>query len=379
MKQTKRILASLLCVILLFSVFAVMSAAEDKDYYSFSDADPETLDMIYNPSNYEREFELDGLMVTLNKGKAVDKDDLLGSAQRLLPEVTLTNVRDLTNYNSTTDPNLKRVILSISFEERTKQGVIDLIDALKYNPNVSYSRPNYRYYAADETPLNIGNPLENRYVGGKMCVVVTVPYGDQIEDKVDHFELLNESGAKIKIIETAMELFDKAPIFPGVIGYQGYGKNADFSESNRFAVFCLYFTVLTPSKENEVRTFTLRAITESGEPYESDIYTNFSYTVRPEANAKAVRSASFESETVEKGQPVLATVSTGSQVKSINIYNEKNAKMGKSLISKTQNPDGSRDWTYSMTIGTAGENRTFTAIADGDAETATAMSITVTK
>lgn len=81
------------------------------------------------------------------------------------------------------------------------------------------------------------------------------------------------------------------------------------------------------------------------------------------ANAYEVVSAKFVDKAVLKNAPTNVTVVTGGKVSKINIQNTNNMNMGKTLVSKTANADGTITWVYSMAIGTAGMKREFNVLA----------------
>lgn len=76
-------------------------------------------------------------------------------------------------------------------------------------------------------------------------------------------------------------------------------------------------------------------------------------------DTRSIASASFKDAAVAKNAPTEVNILTGQQITQINIINESGRKMGKTLVSKVANGNGTIDWAYSMKIGTAGE-RTFT-------------------
>ena len=74
-------------------------------------------------------------------------------------------------------------------------------------------------------------------------------------------------------------------------------------------------------------------------------------------------SAEFLDDSVQVNTPVELEVVTGSAAKKIVIQNENNGKMGATLVARTINSDGTITWTYSMSIGTAGDARQFSVLA----------------
>lgn len=61
--------------------------------------------------------------------------------------------------------------------------------------------------------------------------------------------------------------------------------------------------------------------------------------------------------------PTEVTVVTSNKVASVAIQNASGSDMGKTLVSKTSNTDGTITWKYTIKIGTAGNNRVFYAVS----------------
>lgn len=81
------------------------------------------------------------------------------------------------------------------------------------------------------------------------------------------------------------------------------------------------------------------------------------------ANAYEVISAKFDVKATTTNTPTRIEVVTGGKVSKINIQNTNNMNMGKVLVSKTANADGTITWVYTIAIGTAGEKRDFNVLA----------------
>lgn len=105
-------------------------------------------------------------------------------------------------------------------------------------------------------------------------------------------------------------------------------------------------------------------------------------TVTNPANAYDVISAKFSAQAVNVNAPVNVEIVTGGKVSKIAIQNEKGGGMGKTLLSKTTNSNGTITWVYSIEIGTAGMERTFSVLAgnaSGVYESSQTISIAVVK
>ena len=105
-------------------------------------------------------------------------------------------------------------------------------------------------------------------------------------------------------------------------------------------------------------------------------------TVNDADDAYEVKSMSFSTKAVLVNQEFNATIVTGGRTSAIAIRNEKGANMGKTLVSKTRNADGTITWVYSVKIGTEGINRTLSAYcknAEGEYVSNKSASIAVVK
>ena len=89
-------------------------------------------------------------------------------------------------------------------------------------------------------------------------------------------------------------------------------------------------------------------------------------------NDSGIISADFAKAAVAVNAPVELNVTSGATVSRNSITSDSGRNMGKQLVSRVMNSDGTVDWVYTMTIGTAGANRefdvtpTFTSGAQGD-------------
>lgn len=98
------------------------------------------------------------------------------------------------------------------------------------------------------------------------------------------------------------------------------------------------------------------------------------------ANAYEVISAQFDEKVTFRNTPTNITIVTGGRVSRISIVNTENRTMGKSLVSKTKNDDGTITWVYTTQIGSAGQKRdfkVFAANAEGVFESYKPISIAV--
>lgn len=96
---------------------------------------------------------------------------------------------------------------------------------------------------------------------------------------------------------------------------------------------------------------------ESGMTASCKLYLNASLDT-----ADKIIAADFTKEAVLVNAPAELDVKSGGFVSNISIKNESDKNMGKTLVSKVRNSDGTTDWVYTMTIGTAGENREFNVV-----------------
>lgn len=80
----------------------------------------------------------------------------------------------------------------------------------------------------------------------------------------------------------------------------------------------------------------------------------------------AVNSVSLDRSEAKVNEIFRATVVGSSGSKSLSVTNETGRAMGKALITRTRNTDGTITWVYEMCIGTAGENRTLIFAAAGE-------------
>ena len=73
----------------------------------------------------------------------------------------------------------------------------------------------------------------------------------------------------------------------------------------------------------------------------------------------------FAASSVPKNVPVDVTIETNQLAAIVKIENETGSGIGKTLVSKSTLGSGNFQWVYSVSIGTAGTGRTFTAFAAG--------------
>ena len=121
------------------------------------------------------------------------------------------------------------------------------------------------------------------------------------------------------------------------------------------------------------REFTLIPVSEE-DGYMDGV--EFDMEITDAVEPESIISAEFAAKAVAKNNPVNVEIATGSKISRISIKNEKDSNMGKTLVSKVRNANGTLDWTYSIKIGTVGD-RTFYAVANDNVDTATAMNIIV--
>jgi len=97
-----------------------------------SDLPPERLAAAYNPENYKNKFQPGEVIVGINRGVAVP-----GNPADLFPELDFVEIDDLFKSPS------MRTVYKIKLSQRSRESVIEAIEILKQNPNVSYAEPNY--------------------------------------------------------------------------------------------------------------------------------------------------------------------------------------------------------------------------------------------
>jgi len=111
-----------------------------------SDLTPERLASLYDPKNYEGEFELGAVLVGMNRGAPVP-DNLAD----LFPELDIVEIYDI-DRNRIGRNDLSHdaldTVYKIKLPQETRESVIEAIEILKQNPNVAYAQPNYISYPA---------------------------------------------------------------------------------------------------------------------------------------------------------------------------------------------------------------------------------------
>lgn len=146
------------------------------------------------------------------------------------------------------------------------------------------------------------------------------------------FKVLNESGAKVTIKSISKEA------------------NPDGS---------VKWSINTSVATAGNRTLTIVPISED---YGYLDEMTVAITITDSIDQNSIISAGFTKAAVLKNAPATLKVVAGQKITNINVVNENGGKMGKTLVAKTANGDGSWNWEYTMKIGTAGD-RQFTVEA----------------
>ncbi len=151
-------------VSLLTSTNTLSKEAKDSGGKELSKA---KLSKIYNPENYERDFEPGQVIVELNTempdletsdgrvlSSSLPNGKFLGvevdEAENFTVDVRSMPTKANSAINLKTISEEKEFVLTLA--DNSKQGVIDAINVLKENPKVKYAQPNYLYDVAQTTP-----------------------------------------------------------------------------------------------------------------------------------------------------------------------------------------------------------------------------------
>ncbi len=155
MKSRKKsiIILSLVVVSLLVPINIMSKEAEDGGAREFGKA---KLSKIYNPKNYESEFEPGQVIVELKaeapddeiSKKAVAANEFLGVEVNKVENFTM----DVKSKSAKADTAASIKTISednefvLTLDDDSRQGVLDAISVLKENPQVKYVQPNYVYH-----------------------------------------------------------------------------------------------------------------------------------------------------------------------------------------------------------------------------------------
>ena len=102
----------------------------------------------------------------------------------------------------------------------------------------------------------------------------------------------------------------------------------------------------------------------------------FSITIIDDIEPNSIVSASFSVKAAAKDSNFKMIAHTGRAVSKLSIKNEKGSNIGKKLISKVRNNDGTINWEYSTSVSTSGE-RVLSVIANDIPETAVMLPIII--
>ena len=209
--------------------------------------------------------------------------------------------------------------------------------------------------------------VEHEYtIGEEIAVNIAVP-NDGSYENVKNFKLYNENGGKISIRSVSSKTLNIYPdIMLGDLNFVlGEPKDCEYT------IWTITYAVATAGD----RVFKCVPVTVSGEKTEDAM--KISVYVHYERSSKNIHIASSSVKTIQKNELFGVSVKTGSRVQKLDFYNESWSKIGKKLVSRIRNTDGTLEWNFTMSLGTAG-NRTLTARADDNIEMEWPVRIIVT-
>lgn len=127
------------------------------------------------------------------------------------------------------------------------------------------------------------------------------------------------------------------------------------------------------------RVLTVQSVASNGEVQDSK---NVTITVLRFYPTARLLTAELNVDSVEVNQPVRLTVTTGNLAAKVGLFNEKGMGIGKQHISRsTDSKTGITTWVFEFSVGTPGEQRSFTvktaADAHGEYDDLSALSLTL--
>jgi hypothetical protein len=151
--RIKRITAFILALMLLTGS---VSAIGETDGEFGDELTPEQYEFIYNEKNYMVPFSRDFVVVVLKSGISIDDVSF--------PGIGITGI-EVADNGITDQGDSNNCVLFLDLEERSRESVLTVIEALKDNPYVLYAEPAYWISYAHETGWGASTDSVNRIRG----------------------------------------------------------------------------------------------------------------------------------------------------------------------------------------------------------------------
>lgn len=153
MKNAKRFVAILLALLMFGSTVVMAADGTSVDDPDFNDVmDEKTMASVYKEEYKLSNFVLDEVVITLKKGI-----NRTAGYEELFPNVKIVQV-DRVAAESFDKGDLKRQIIVIKLEEKSRELVLETVEALKENDFVYYVRPNYTGIVMDNDNTSAATP-----------------------------------------------------------------------------------------------------------------------------------------------------------------------------------------------------------------------------